>query len=485
MVRFRISLIIAMLALLAVPGFSLGVEESLPTPLARHFSERYRDDLDGLLEKKYIRVLTTLNKTNFFIYKGRPHGYEYALMKAYEKFLNQRFKRKELRVVLEFIPVPRDQLIPGVVDGRGDIAAAGLTITGNRLSLVDFTNPYLTGIDEIVVTNEEALKPKRLDDLSGRTVFIRKSSSYFERVLNLNRKLSKAKKPRVEIIEADENLETEDILELVNSGAVKITISDSHIASIWSSVLKNLRLHEELKLHSGGKIAWAIRKSNPKLKSSLNTFLKSHKKGTLYGNIQFDRYYKDNPWIKNPLRQTEMKKLSRYRDLFKKYAEKYGFDWLLIMAMGYQETGLNHNKQNPSGAIGILQVMPDTARSIGIQDVHLLENNVHAGVKYLALLKRKYFNDEEIVSRDRVRFALAAYNAGPSKIKRARSLAEKMGLDSNRWFRNVELATLELVQQETVRYVSNINKYYVMYRLAFEKEEMREQEKRQLKATVK
>jgi membrane-bound lytic murein transglycosylase MltF len=214
--------------------------------------------------------------------------------------------------------------------------------------------------------------------------------------------------------------------------------------------------------------------------ASLNRYLKNNKKGTLHGNIFFKRYYENNKWIDNPLVTDETRNFLKYRKLFRKYADRYGFDWMLIAALAYQESGLNNNKKNKSGAVGIMQVLPSTAkdRHIGISNVQRLENNVHAGVKYLAFLRKRYFSDPQIEPRNQVRFALAAYNAGPAKINRVRSLASEMGLDSNRWFRNVELAALKVIGQETVRYVSNINKYYVIYMQASESFDARVKEKK-------
>ncbi|MDY7031016.1 MAG: lytic transglycosylase F [Thermodesulfobacteriota bacterium] len=439
------------------------------------------------MKKRYIRVLTTFNKTNFFLSGNTSLGFEYSLLREYEKFLNKKIRRNELKVVLEFIPVSRDELMSGLVHGFGDIAAAGLTITPQRLKEVDFTNPYLSGVDEIVVVNKNIKGLKNIEDLSGHKVFVRQSSSYYESLLELNKKLAHKRMKPVRIVKADENLETEDILELVNSGAIGITISDSHIAKIWSEVFKDLQPLINLKVRTGSKIAWMVRKNNPELKESLNKFIKAHKKGTLLGNIYFNRYYKNTKWIKNPLAPQEKEKLHRHTNLFKKYSSKYMFDWMLVMALAYQESGLDQNKKNPSGATGIMQVLPSTAadRNIRIKDVHLLKNNIHAGVKYLALLRDRYFNDEGMRERDKVRFALAAYNAGPTKIKRVRKLAGKMGLDPNRWFRNAEMAALKIIGQETVRYVSNINKYYVLFRFAFEKEKVRGLEKKKIMGNVK
>ncbi|MCF8039827.1 MAG: transporter substrate-binding domain-containing protein [Desulfohalobiaceae bacterium] len=437
-----------------------------PIHLDAHMSTRYSDDLPGLLKKRYIRVLTTMNQMNFFISNGQLAGYEYELLKGYEKFLNKQIADSDLNLVLEFIPVSRQDLLPKLVKGYGDIAAAGLTITPEREKKVAFTQPYLTGIDEIVVTRKGEYNFQDVSDLSGETVFVRKSSSYYQSLVDLNARLQKQGKRPVRILQAPETFETETILELVDVGGVNITVADSHIAETWSQVLEHIELHKDIVLHKDSRIAWMVRKDNPELLSSLNKFLQTHKKGTLNGNIYFNRYYNDDRKLKDPGDIENWTKLKRYKSVIKKYAKQYDFDWVLILAMAFQESGLNHDCKSPAGAVGLLQVLPSTAEDdrINIDHVGQLKNNIQAGIKYLALLRDHYFSEPGIPPRDRVRLALAAYNAGPAKIKRARDLAEKMGLDPNHWFRNVELAVLRLTGQETVRYVSNINTYYFLYK---------------------
>lgn len=452
-------------------GSPLGaVGADIHHPLDDHLSNAYRDDLPGLLKRAYIRVLITMNRTNFFLADGKFKGFEHALLKEYEKQLNQGTGPGKLKTTLEFIPVSRDRLLPGVAEGYGDIAAAGLTITDERSKMVDFTEPYLTGINEILVTYKKTNAPENLDGLSGKRIFVRKSSSYYESLNALNRRLKKKNFSPVKIVELDENLETEDILELVNTGALKRTVSDSHIAEIWSKVLDDIRVHENIKFREGGKIAWAVRKNNPKLKQSLNRFVRKHRKGTLLGNIFFKRYYEQKRWVKNPLEGDGNKKIERFRPLFEKYADKYRFDWRLVLAMAFQESKLNPKKKSPRGAVGLMQVLPSSAAdaNVDIQNVQRPENNVHAAVKYLNFLRERYFSDPNIRPRDRVRFSLASYNAGPARIQEARRKASAMRLDPNRWFRNVELAVLQTVGRETVTYVSNINKYYVIYKQAIE-----------------
>ncbi len=457
-------------------------DQSLLHPLDDHLNEKHTGDLPEMLERKHIRVLTTFNKTNFFIAGGGFYGFEYSLLKDYEKYLNRKLSRKELKVVLEFIPVSRDMLIPALNDGLGDIAAAGLTITPARQNEVDFTIPYLKDVDEVVVVHDDTKGINDVTDLTGREVYVRKSSSYYESLLSLNKRLSAEGIDPARVVEVDETLETEDILELVNAGALDVSVSDSHIAQIWSDVLKDIKVLNDVTLRQDGEIAWMVRKNNPKLKESLNTFLKKRRQGTLFGNIYFNRYFENSEWIKNPFSLDHSAKEEHAVKLIRKYADEYGFDWMLILAMAYQESGLNHNRKSRRGAVGIMQLKKSTAagRAVGIKDISSMENNIHAGVKYLAYLRDNYFDDPEINERDRIRFALAAYNAGPTKVAMMRSRARDMGLDPNRWFRNVEIAALRLVGQETVRYVSNINKYYVAYRLHYEGEKFRDMQKESL-----
>jgi membrane-bound lytic murein transglycosylase MltF len=456
--------------------------ESLKYSLSSHFGESYREDLDGLLERKYIRVLTTFNRTNFFLSGTGLYGFEYALLKDYEKHLNRNVKRGELSVVMEFIPVARDRLVPMLLEGYGDIAAAGLTVTPERLKDVDFTDPYLSGVDEVVVAHKDVRGLKGLEALSGREVFVRKSSSYHESLLNLNEKLSSKSRKPVRIIRADETLETEDILEMVNSGAIGITVADSHIAAVWSSTFRDIRVLGGLKLREGGDIAWMVRRDRPGLKADLDAFVRQRRKGTLYGNIYFNRYFRNNRWIKNPLANSALKVRGSHAGLFRKYADMYGFDRVLLMALAYQESGLDNSKKSSAGAVGIMQIKPSTAAdpNVGIKDVHLLENNIHAGVKYLAFLRDRYFSGNGMRDRDRVRFSLAAYNAGPGNVRKIRKLAADLGLDPDRWFRNAEIAALRVVGRETVDYVSNINKYYIVFNLALKRENEREAGRKKL-----
>jgi membrane-bound lytic murein transglycosylase MltF len=415
------------------------------------------------------------NKTNFFFRAGKPCGYEYELLQQYGKFINKGIGRKEKKTEIIFIPVPFERLIPALLEGKGDIAAAGLTITPERKKLASFSDPYLPNVDEIIVMNKDAEAPKSLEELSGRRIHVLRGSSYVQHLRGINQKLGKKGLKPIEILEASKNLETPDILELVNAGVFDLTVSDHHIAELWSNVFPNLVLRHDIKINTGGQIGWAVRKENPELLTSLNSFNSQIKKGSLIGNILFKRYFENAKWIKNPLESQELRKLEEVRELIKKYAEMYGMDWLAIAAQSYQESGLDHSKKSPQGAVGIMQVLPSTAadRNINISDIEQLENNIHAGVKYLAYLRDNYFNDPEISQAEKIDFTIAAYNAGPAGVGKIRNRAEAMELDPNLWFFNTAHAALQMNYQETVTYVSSIHKYYIAYKLAFEVDEAR------------
>ncbi len=433
-------------------------------------TEKATDDLPKIRQRKILRALVTHSKTDFFLVNKKLHGLFLELLQHYEKHLNAGIKREEQKTRIVFVPVTFDQLIPSLLEGKGDLVAALLTVTPERETKVAFaTNPKLR-VNELVVSHNSVEDLKRLEDLSGRKMYVLRGSSYAEHLRGLNKRFAAQKLKPILIEEADSHMLTEDILELVNAGVAKLTVADDFKARLWARILPNIVVHENLKVAEDKVVGTAIRKNNPELKKDFEKFMEKASIGTLLGNVLFRRYYKDVRWIKNPISEEERKKLEQYIDLFRKYAQQYGFDYLAVAAQAYQESGLDHGKKSPRGAIGVMQLLPSTAAdpNVGITNIEEVENNVHAGVKYIAFLRDRYFSDPVLAPEDRFAFTWAAYNAGPAKVRRMRKLAGEMGLDANRWFHNVELAAGKIVGRETVKYVANIYKYYVAYSLVEE-----------------
>lgn len=433
-------------------------------------------DLDEMLKRRTIRVLVPYSKTLYFLdVNGNQRGISYDLMREFEDALNKKRKTGNLRINIVFVPVGRDQLIPALLDGRGDVVAANLTITPDRLAQVDFTTPLATGIKEVIVTGPGAPELKTLDDLAGKTVFVRPSTSFYESFTAQNEKFKERNLPLIDLVPAPGVFEAEDGLEMVNAGLVKIIATDLYLGRFWKQVFPNITVHEDISLRDDGEIAFAIRKNSPQLKAELDPFIEKNRVGTAIGNTLLKRYLKSVKWVKNAISDEERKKFSNLIELFTKYGEKYNIDWLLMAAQGYQESRLDQSTKSHVGAIGVMQVMPDTGKELGVGDINEVEANIHAGVKYIRYMIDHYYAEEPMDAENKVLFAFAAYNAGPGRVRSLRKEATKRGLDPNLWFNNVELVAADKVGRETVQYVRNIYKYYVAYKLVTDQRRQRKE----------
>ncbi|MEN8188469.1 MAG: lytic transglycosylase F [Thermodesulfobacteriota bacterium] len=444
---------------------------SAVTEIKEEALKPWTGDYKQMVERRLVRFLVPYSKTFYFFDGASQRGLTYEVVVEFEKELNKLLKTRHLKVQALIIPTPRDKLIPHLVSGRGDVAVGNLTITDERLKSVDFSNPLLSGVDEILVGGPKSPEIKSLFSLSGQMVMVRKSSSYYASLVQLNNVLESTGKSPVIIIPGDENLEDEDILEMVKAGLVPFTVVDNHKAQFWERVLPKLKLYKEIKLRSDGRIGWAVRKNSPQLKQVINGFVKKHKKGTLFGNVLFNRYLKETKYITDSVHGKEMKRFQSMVGLFERYGDQYDFDFLMLAALGYQESRLIQSRRSRHGAMGVMQILPSTARdkNVGIINIEKLEPNIHAGTKYLRFLEDRYFNEPAISRLNQQLFAVASYNAGPAKVARLRKEAKTMGLEPNVWFNNVEVVAAKRIGRETVQYVSNIFKYYVAYRLLADK----------------
>jgi membrane-bound lytic murein transglycosylase MltF len=455
--------LILFLACLAVAASSLPARGA---ELAR-VQKAWKGDLPAIIDShRPIRVLVVYNRTNFFMKEGVIRGLEADMMSAYEKHLAKVYKKELVRLV--FVPVPVKELFPALLDGRGDIAAAALTVTEERSRRAAFAAPYRTGVSEIVVGGPKSPALASAGDLSGRKATVLAGSSYAEHLTDLNARLEKQGKKPVRILDADPYLATEDLLEMAARGMVRYTVADRFLADLWQKVFPRLRLYTDAVVHANGKLAWAVRKDCPELRRSLSEFAATVREGTLLGNMFFKRYYENDDFVTDPTTPVEIGKLKPMAELFQKYAGMYGFDWLKIAAMAYQESRFDMHRKSSAGAVGVMQIKPSTAAGpqVGIKDVYTLENNIHAGVKYLRFLVDNYFSDVNPAAR--MDFALAAYNAGPARIVQVRKRAAEMGLNPDLWFGNCEWAAFDLIGRETTGYVAHVQMYYAAYKGAEE-----------------
>jgi membrane-bound lytic murein transglycosylase MltF len=433
-------------------------------------------DLDVLVERAEIRILTTITLGSYFIDRGHQRGTVFEMSQMLEKYVRDKFGRPARTLKVTIIPVRRDQLIPSLIAGHGDVIFANMTVTPERSQLVDFTTPFSNKVRELLVTGPSAPDISVQADLAGKEIVVPRASSYFQSIAELNEQFVNEGLETIQITETDPRLEAADILEMTSAGLLPMTVVDDHRVRVWAKVFKNLTVHEDIVFRENAEVALAMRKGSPQLKELLDTFVHENRLGTLMTNILVKKYMKNTAWAKPALEREPFRRFEQLAGLFRTYGMRYDLDWLMLASFSFQESGFDQSVRSPVGAIGVMQVMPATAadRAVNIADIEELENNVHAGSKYLNLLRAHYFSDEEMDPTERMLFTMAGYNAGPNRINRLRRVAAERGLDPNVWFNNVELVVAAQVGQEPVRYVGNIYRYYIAYSRVLETMENKE-----------
>jgi membrane-bound lytic murein transglycosylase MltF len=446
-------------------------ETSVPVDAPKVLQTPWKGDLDGIVKRRVVRVLVPFRRPEFFYMDGHPVGILQEAFQELERTLNAKYKTgADNRIIVALLPTPADKLKERMVGGWGDVAAYGISITEQNKALVDFTVPTITGLKIIAVTGPGAPELKSVDALSGKDVWINPATRQKQDLESLNARLKSEGKAPVAIKEVDAVLEPADVMEMVNAGTYPIALMQSQEAQFWSQVFENAKPRPDLAVAEDVSLGWAIQKGTPQWKAFLDDFVTTHGAGTSFGNTVLRRYLKDVKYVKNARDPAELRKFDTTAPYFKKYAADYQFDYLLLVAQGYQESGLDQSVKSKVGAVGIMQVMPKTVASapVKIPNVSTADANIHAGVRLLHYLVNDYFNEPDLDKMNRTLFAIAAYNAGPAKIARCRQVAKDMGYDPNQWFQNVEVATAKIVGRETTQYVANIYKYYIAYRMAAE-----------------
>lgn len=426
-------------------------------------------DLPQLLEDRQITVLVVNHPAYYFLAHSRPRGIAYDMMREYESIINDYyFSNSKLKLNIIFKPVASADIVDLLEQGQGDIAIGPLIPTKQDKDKVSFTKPLYTNHRLILISHNSTQTYQDIEQLSGKEIWVRRNSIYHKKLLEINQRIIAQQKLPIYINLVGAEIEDYELLDMLDNQQIFMTMISSHSMRLWKKIYRNIKIHSELVIENNLASSWAVQKNAPKLMESLNRFIKHHKKGTKLGNILHRRYLVTHPWLNKILyKQFEQ----RYRittKIIKKYAKQYNFDWQLILAQAYQESHLNQNSVSHRGAVGVMQVLPSTAREpyINIDDLTNIDSNIHAGIKYLNFMKKRYFNSEGIEPLDSILLTFAAYNAGPAKLRRIRNKTKAKGLDPNIWFNNVEIVAAEVVGRETVVYVNNIYKFYLTYLLA-------------------
>ncbi|WP_286218846.1 membrane-bound lytic murein transglycosylase MltF [Thalassotalea agarivorans] len=422
-------------------------------------------DIKAMKQKKLpLRVITRNSPETYFMWRGELMGFEYDLMKKFAKKYNIKLQM----VVADSF----EDMISKLENGEGDMIAAGLTRTPERIEKANkaglATSIRYARVSEMLVANTQAAAINTLEDLKGRTIVVRKTSSFWDTA----QKLAEDYGAIVEA--ADESLATEILISQVANQEIDLTIADSNLVAIEQSFRENI--DAPLTLKEDVPYAYVVRKNNPQLLDHLNQFVRTTYRTTYY-NVVRNRYFK-TPEKRAKQIQNRLKMgsdLSPYDHIVQPSAEKHDFDWRLIVSQMYQESKFNPKAKSYAGAQGLMQILPRTAKEFGVTNLEDPEQSIQGGVKYLNWTRDRF--SEDLPEHERVYFALAAYNAGFGHVRDAQRLARQIGLRDDKWFGNVETAMLMLQQRkyyskarygyvrgtEPVNYVYDINQRYLNY----------------------
>jgi len=416
------------------------------------------DDLPSIKQRGVIRIITDANPSHYYQSNGKLIGFEYELLREYAK-------ENQLRVDV-VVANSRKEMFELLFKGRGDIVAASLpSISLSHNSLIKYTKPY-DYASPVIIGRSKDQQIIDTRDLVGKRISLSRDNPYWEHMTRL-----KNQGYDFELIEEDSDIAT--VLLKVAFGVYDLTVMGGH--QIRSNRIEAMGLKTEFILSEPLAHRWAVRAKNNKLHNDLNMFIKNEYRGVKY-NVLHAKYF-DQPYLKESYNDkiNRANLLSPYQDETKFYAEKYGFDWRLITALMFQESRFNPNANSYAGAKGVMQLTKTTAKLMGLRDTRNVEKSIDAGVRYLSQLRNRF--DKTILINDRMWFAVASYNSGYTRLKRAQALAEEMGLDKNKWFQNVELAMLLMAKPykkngkkirdcrcgQTVVYVREIRTRYFNY----------------------
>ncbi|MGH8171520.1 MAG: transporter substrate-binding domain-containing protein, partial [Rhodanobacteraceae bacterium] len=356
LVRFAL---IALVALAAHESAFAAEAESAPVRKLTIANKAWTGDFDAAIERRMIRVLVPYSRSLYFNDKGRERGLTADVVREFERYINQKYQTGKRPVTLYLVPTTRDKLLQSLVDGNGDIAAGNLTVTPEREAIVDFVVQGERVATEVVVTGAKAAPLDSIDALGGRTVYVRRSSSYYDSLAALNETNKVTGKPEIKLQIVPDALEDEDMMEMANAGLIDVMIVDDWKAKLWAQVLTKIVVHKDLAIRSGGRIGWAVRKNSPQFDAAIQDFFSVAKKSASY-EYRVAQAMRRVKQIKDPTQAAAWKKFQAMLALFTQYGQKYSFDPLMLAAQGYQESQLNQAAKSHVGAIGVMQLMPAT-----------------------------------------------------------------------------------------------------------------------------
>lgn len=393
-------------------------------------------DLEAIIADGKIRAVTNINQTSYFIYNGEPMGFNFELLKKFADHLDL-----ELEIIARN---DIDEAFLMLQNGDADILAIGLTVNSDRKEQMNFTAPIMQTRQVLVQRKPNGWKRMKADgieaklirnqlDLSGRTIFVQKGSSYAQRLFNMERESGED----IDIIEVP--YDAEDLARQVADGQIEYTVCDENIASVMASLYPGLDIATPVSFPQ--KLAWGVRKDGSnELLDELNSWITGYSSTSAYAHLQA-KYFRGV----RPARIASSKyfatitgRVSPYDDIIRNYSDSIGWDWRLVASLIYQESRFNPSVESSRGAYGLMQVMPSTGQHFGLDVTRSVENNVYAGVRYIRWLNNLY-NDRVPDPEERIKFILASYNAGQGHVLDAMKLAEKNGLNPGKWDGNVAL----------------------------------------------
>lgn len=449
------TLIVSLLILMPWPALAARTEVPAKQAVALR-------DLAEIRRSGELRVLINQSRNSSGEVKGAAVGVEAVRLRAFVQHLNRQAKAGQKKVTLKLIPRAKDQLLAALLRGEGDMVAPGELLNASAVHQAVPSRPIVAQVPMILVTSQSTPAYQRLDKLSGRSLALPPGSAAGPALMRMNRQLAKRKQAPVKIEWVDSSLAVEDVLEMVQAGIYPATVVEKTIAERWVRVMPKLRLEPEVRLEELNDMHWFFRRGAGQLQANADAFLKGYRAPSNQ-DAAFGRAYQPMYKLHQPLNEVGRQRLEKVRPTLQRYAKKHQFDWLGLAALAFKESTLDPAARGSSGGVGLMQITPNTAKSVGVSGIHNLDNNVQASARYLADIRRNFFSSPDISERDRLAFTLAAYNLGPERVAGLREAARRRGLNPNQWFFQVERVAMETIGMGVVSYVNSVNKYFLAY----------------------